>query len=134
MKELKENVAFQPGQELVLLFLQSMKKLLIYFLITIRKSTAIVMFKLSSRNLIRSLSKQDLAQLSSRHWVRLCLNLLLIINLGKQLSKFEQISNWSLRPLRRTQLHYGAMDAYILVKLYEEFSGVFEKNVSFPQV
>ena len=38
---------------------------------------------------------------------------------GKQLCKKEQISNWTKRPLRKTQLHYGALDAYILVEIME---------------
>jgi len=38
----------------------------------------------------------------------------------KPMSKYEQISNWNKRPLRKAQLHYGAMDAYILLKIYEE--------------
>lgn len=35
--------------------------------------------------------------------------------LGKKLCKNEQISNWENRPLRFSQEHYGALDAYILV-------------------
>ncbi len=40
--------------------------------------------------------------------------------LGKKLSKFEQCSNWENRPLRKAQLHYAAMDAFILIKIYEK--------------
>lgn len=36
------------------------------------------------------------------------------------MSKYEQISNWNKRPLRKSQIHYGAFDAYILLKIYEE--------------
>lgn len=32
---------------------------------------------------------------------------------GKHISKYEQRSNWNSRPLRKCQLHYAAMDAYI---------------------
>ena len=39
--------------------------------------------------------------------------------LNKDLCKFEQISNWENRPLRMRQLHYAALDAYVLLKLYE---------------
>ena len=40
--------------------------------------------------------------------------------LGKKLSKFEQCSNWENRPLRKAQIHYAAMDAFIMVKIYEK--------------
>lgn len=35
--------------------------------------------------------------------------------LGKKLCKNEQVSNWENRPLRYSQEHYGALDAFILV-------------------
>jgi len=38
----------------------------------------------------------------------------------KPMSKYEQISNWNKRPLRKSQIHYGAMDAFILLKIYDE--------------
>lgn len=36
---------------------------------------------------------------------------------GKKLCKAEQMSNWENRPLRYTQEHYAAMDAWILVEM-----------------
>lgn len=36
----------------------------------------------------------------------------------KTFSKFEQCSGWNNRPLRRAQLHYAALDALVLVKIY----------------
>jgi len=39
--------------------------------------------------------------------------------IGKKVCKAEQMGNWELRPLRKSQMHYGALDAYILVELFE---------------
>lgn len=39
--------------------------------------------------------------------------------LGKELCKFQQMSNWEYRPLRLRQLHYAALDARILLDLYK---------------
>ena len=33
--------------------------------------------------------------------------------------KYEQISNWERRPLRKSQMHYAALDAYVLLKIFE---------------
>jgi hypothetical protein len=40
--------------------------------------------------------------------------------LGKPISKFDQISNWNQRPLRKAQCHYAAMDAYVLIQVYDK--------------
>jgi ribonuclease D len=37
----------------------------------------------------------------------------------EELCKGEQISNWERRPLRLRQLHYAALDAFILLKIYD---------------
>jgi len=39
--------------------------------------------------------------------------------LGLPLSKVEQMSNWENRPLRQSQLHYAAMDAYVQIPIYQ---------------
>ena len=39
---------------------------------------------------------------------------------GKSLCKYEQCSNWNLRPLSQCQLHYGALDALICVMIYKK--------------
>lgn len=38
------------------------------------------------------------------------------------LCKVEQCSNWDIRPLRQTQLHYAATDALMCVKLYKKLN------------
>ena len=42
--------------------------------------------------------------------------------IGKGIWKVEQISNWERRPLRNSQLHYAALDAYILTVLFNMLS------------
>jgi len=48
--------------------------------------------------------------------------------LGKPLSKFEQISNWTKRPLRKTQVYYAAMDAAVVLKVYGKLLKMQEEN------
>jgi ribonuclease D len=48
--------------------------------------------------------------------------------LGKPLSKSDQISNWSRRPLRKFQITYAAMDAFVLVKLYEKMDSMLKSK------
>ena len=40
--------------------------------------------------------------------------------LGNNLDKYEQKSNWDLRPLKQSQRHYAALDAIVCVKLYKK--------------
>lgn len=49
--------------------------------------------------------------------------------LEKSFSKYEQTSNWAIRPLRRAQIHYAALDAYVLVRLFLDFKELLEKQV-----
>ena len=42
--------------------------------------------------------------------------------LKKDLSKCDQVSYWLRNPLRKSQVHYAAMDAYILLELYKHLS------------
>ena len=50
--------------------------------------------------------------------------------LEKGICKREQMSNWEKRPLRLSQQHYGALDAYVLTTLIEIMSIEGEKQVS----
>ena len=44
--------------------------------------------------------------------------------LGKPLDKTQQTSNWRRRPLSPSQLAYAALDAEVLLQLWEVFSGL----------
>eukprot|EP01017_Pseudomicrothorax_dubius_P013565 TRINITY_DN1602_c0_g2_i5.p1 TRINITY_DN1602_c0_g2~~TRINITY_DN1602_c0_g2_i5.p1 ORF type:complete len:685 (+),score=121.74 TRINITY_DN1602_c0_g2_i5:190-2244(+) len=39
--------------------------------------------------------------------------------IGKRLSKGEQMSGWENRPLRKAQIHYAAIDSYVLIELFK---------------
>ena len=47
---------------------------------------------------------------------------------GKSLDKTEQCSNWERRPLNISQIEYGAMDAYILVKIFHHAVDLTEQS------
>ena len=39
--------------------------------------------------------------------------------LAKKLSKQERMSNWGRRPLKKYQLHYAALDSYVMLEIFE---------------
>jgi ribonuclease D len=51
---------------------------------------------------------------------------------GKPLDKGECMSNWSNKPLRKAQMRYAALDAYVLIKIYDYLKEVF--NVDFENI
>jgi ribonuclease D len=48
--------------------------------------------------------------------------------LGKPMTKYEQISNWHNRPLRKTQMHYAAMDVVVCLKLLDKFKEIAQSQ------
>ncbi|VDN06570.1 unnamed protein product [Thelazia callipaeda] len=47
--------------------------------------------------------------------------------LGTPLNKKEQLGNWAMRPLRRDQMLYAAMDGYCLLRLYDKIKTKAQK-------
>lgn len=43
------------------------------------------------------------------------------------MSKGDQCSNWSKKPLRKSQMHYGALDSVICVMIFKEMKNLCEK-------
>ena len=46
--------------------------------------------------------------------------------LHRKLSKYEQRSNWNRRPLKKTQIHYAALDAFACVLIYNSLIPEYE--------
>ena len=50
-----------------------------------------------------------------------------------RLDKFEQLSNWSLRPLRESQLKYAALDSIVETHIYLKLKHLQTLN-QFPSI
>ncbi|XP_034829569.1 exonuclease mut-7 homolog [Maniola hyperantus] len=54
---------------------------------------------------------------------------------GVPLEKAEQCSNWELRPLRKTQINYAALDAYVLLEIYNYLQKLcLEQKINFEEI
>lgn len=49
----------------------------------------------------------------------------------KELCKYEQCSNWENRPLRKSQIHYAALDAVVCVQIFKELNSIMNNNNNF---
>jgi DNA polymerase III epsilon subunit-like protein len=69
------------------------------------------------------------------HTLRTCCKILL----GTDLSKEEQESDWSVRPLSKSQVEYAAIDAEVVVKVYFELKAIedrlaIDRSASVPEL
>ncbi|XP_013188882.2 exonuclease mut-7 homolog [Amyelois transitella] len=54
---------------------------------------------------------------------------------GLPLEKAEQCSNWEIRPLRATQIQYAAVDAFVLMKIYQFLQKLcFQQKINFDEI
>ena len=50
------------------------------------------------------------------------------------MSILEKISNWDRRPLRREQMIYAAMDAYVVLALYTSIQDTAQKRGKYDKL
>jgi len=68
---------------------------------------------------------EDISTIASENGVRqIGAKNLTAIFLGKRISKAQQTSNWERSELTQAQLDYAATDAYLGLKVYEEFQAL----------
>ncbi|KAJ2953655.1 hypothetical protein O0L34_g1271 [Tuta absoluta] len=54
---------------------------------------------------------------------------------GLPLDKTEQCSNWEIRPLRSTQIIYAALDAYVLIEIYNYLQKLcIEQGIDYDEI
>lgn len=63
--------------------------------------------------------EENLTNLSLTKLAKLCF--------GKKLDKRNQLSNWSLRPLRPEQITYAAIDAFVLIEIHNVILGILKE-------
>lgn len=49
--------------------------------------------------------------------------------LGKEICKKYTMTNWERRPLNLCQIHYAAMDAYIILKIWDKMEGLIKEKL-----
>jgi len=67
---------------------------------------------IDTHQLIKFIDKSNFNQISLKNLIKKYLNLNLI--------KIYQLSDWSIRPLSKEQLHYAACDSLVLLRLYDK--------------
>ena len=70
----------------------------------------------------KSCSIYDLVDIYNQKYLEKCQSLKTITEkiLGKCICKYEQCSDWNIRPLSKCQIHYAALDALICIILYKK--------------
>jgi ribonuclease D len=53
--------------------------------------------------------------------------------LGKEICKKFTMTNWDRRPLNRCQIHYAAMDAFIIFKIWDKLTELIDDKKKNPQ-
>ena len=51
--------------------------------------------------------------------------------LGKEICKEQTLTNWKLRPLRDNQMHYAAMDAFVVLKIYDKLMEGYSQIITY---
>lgn len=82
------------------------------------------------KNITKFLDLQDYYKsvMTQQNWTGAGLKNVCEHLLGKKICKVEQMSNWENRPLRHSQEHYAALDAWILTVLIEEMEKIAKKG------
>jgi len=77
---------------------------------------------IDTHQLIKFIDKSNFNQISLKNLIKKYLNLNLI--------KIYQLSDWSIRPLSKEQLHYAACDSLVLLRLYDKLIYEIELNLN----